>query len=565
MILRSASSRMIRVSAEPVAVKRFEQKVRTSPWRPALPALFFILLASAFIAYAGIQTDEALFGGPLCRSWQFYSIRISDYDLPLMNMPYIGTLKTLLYAPILLHARRPTAALIRWPVIVIGAITLVFLWGFVLSVHGRRAAWVASILLATDTSFLLTTTFDWGPVALQHLLLVAALFFAVRWFQSNSPAALAAAGFCCGLAFWDKAEFIWIFIGLFAGLFLFAKSIVRRLTWRRVALFSGALLLGALPLIVYNFAGDPQFGTLHSNPQFGSDLKPADFERKLTALRSTLQGSALFGYLVNEDWSPQPKSARTKLQRASFAVRRITGEHRRNALLPAFYAALVLLPLLWQTRARKVMCFSLVAMAVAWLVMAVTGGGGAAHHAVLLWPLPHIFMGVAFAEASKRVRFGKPALIAAVAFLVAANLLVTNQYLYQFIRDGPTTVWSNGIYAVANRLKQSAASQVVLPDWGMADSLCLLTHDRPPARLVDDTFLSDAKPPEQRQDDLRILSDPRAIWLEHAPGHEASPGINARILSAAHRAGFDPAITETYSDNNGRPMFQTVRFTPHNR
>jgi hypothetical protein len=556
---------MIRVSAEPVAVKRFEQKVHTSPWHAAFPALLFILLASAFIVYAGIQTDEALFGGPLCRSWQFYSIRIGRYDLPVMNMPYIGTLKTLLYAPILLHARRPAAALIRWPVIVIGAITLLFLWGFLLSVHGRRAAWVASILLATDTSFLLTTTFDWGPVALQHLLLVAALFFAVRWFHSNSSASLAAAGFCCGLAFWDKAEFIWIFTGVAAGLFLFATSIVRRLTWPRVALFSGALLLGALPLIIYNFAGDPKFGTLHANPQIGSDLKPADFVKKLGALHSTLDGSALFGYLVNEDWSPQPKPARTRLQRASFAVRRITGEHRRNALLPAFYAALLLLPLLWRTRARKAMCFSLVAMAVAWLFMAATGGGGAAHHAVLLWPLPHIFMGVAFAEASLRVRFGKPALIAAVAFLAAANLLVTNQYLYQFIRNGPTTVWSNGIYAVANRLKQSTASQVVLPDWGMADSLCLLTHDRPPARLVDDTFLSDAKPPVERQDDLRVLSDPQAVWLEHVPGDEASPGIDGKILSAAHLAGFDPVMIETYSDNNGRPIFQTLRFIPHNR
>ena len=139
-------------------------------------------------------------------------------------MSYNGALKTWIFAPVLLFSR-PTAALIRVPAIVVGGVTIV-LFGMLLDrVHGRRAAWTGSILLATDTLFLLTTTYDWGPVALQHLLLVAVMFFAVRWFQDGREGSLAAAAFCCGLAFWDKAVFVWIFSGMLAGLLLFVSAI----------------------------------------------------------------------------------------------------------------------------------------------------------------------------------------------------------------------------------------------------------------------------------------------------------------------------------------------------
>jgi hypothetical protein len=477
-----------------------------------------------------------------------------------MNMPYNGTLKTWLYAPILLHASHPNAALIRLPVIITGAATIVMFWGFLRRVHSRRAAWIGCILLATDTCFLLTTTYDWGPVALQHLLLVTVVFFAIHWFQTNAIASLAASGFCCGLALWDKAEFVWVFAGLIAGLLLFTPTIRLRLTPRHTAMALAGLFLGALPLIVYNITGNPKFGTLRANPQLGADLTAADFARKLQTLRTTLDGSTLFLYLVNEDWAPQPKSARTKIQRASFAIHRLTGKHRRNNMPLALYTALVLFPLLWRTRARRVMSFSLVAVVIAWLFMACTGGGGAAHHAILLWPLLHLFIAIAFTEASLHVRFGKWILVSAVAFLAVTNVMVTNQYLYQFIRNGASDAWSDGIYALAEHLKQSNASQIIMPDWGMTDSLCVLTHNSPGARVADDSFLSDTKSAAQREDDLQTLSDPRAIWLEHVPGHETFSGVNDRLVTTASRAGFEPVMLQTYLDSNGRAIFQTLRF-----
>lgn len=523
--------------------------------------MFFFLLALMFTGYAGVQTDEATFAAPLFRTWRFFEIPVGSYKVPLMNMSYYGALKTWLYATIGFISH-PTAEWIRVPAIVIGAITILVFWRLLLRVHSRRAAWVGSILLATDTSFLLTTTFDWGPVALQHLMLVAAMFFAVRWYQTARSSSLAMAAFCCGLGLWDKAVFIWVLAGLLVGLTLFIAGIRERLTWRVMAMVPLALVLGALPLIVYNLAGDQKFGTIRSSVNAGPKLGWEQARLDLRTLQSTWNGSALFGYIVNEDGAPLPRPPRSQLERASFKVRAWAGEHRRNVMGLALVAAMLLLLVLWRTPARRPMLFCLITFSVAWLYMVMSGGGVAAHHAVLFWPLPHLLVAVAFAEGSRQVRFGKWALAVVLGFLAVNNLLVTNQYLYQLIRDGAGDVWTDAIFPLASGLKDSNASQIVLADWGLADSLCVLNEDKPPVRSADYPFMADNDSPDQRKADLELLADSKAVWVEHTAGHENPPGANGRFLNAARRAGFDPVTLQTYYDRNGRPMFRTLRSTP---
>jgi hypothetical protein len=161
-------------------------------WAAAALGTFFLLLGSVFVGYAGVQTDEALFAGPLCRSWRFLLFKCGGLQrFRFMNMQYNGALKTWLYAPILLHDGYPNAALLRMPAIFMGAVTIVMFWGLLRRAHSYLAAWAGCILLVTDTSFLLMTTYDWGPVVLQHLLLVSAMYFGVRWYQTNATLSLA--------------------------------------------------------------------------------------------------------------------------------------------------------------------------------------------------------------------------------------------------------------------------------------------------------------------------------------------------------------------------------------
>ena len=158
------------------------------------------------------------------------------------------------------------------------------------------------------------------------------------------------------------------------------------------------------------------------------------------------------------------------------------------------------------------------------------------------------------------LRFGEWLLAAIVGFLAITNVLVTNQYLYQFIRNGAGGVWTDAGFPLAAALEQTSATQIVLNDWGLNDSLCVLDEGKPPVRQADDPFLAAAESPEQKQENLRILEDENAIWVEHTPPYESSAGINDRLLNAARRAGFAPVPLATYRDRNGRTIFQTLRF-----
>src|ERR1700692_3534401 len=96
-------------------------------WGGVLCALSFLIIGCAFAGYPGIQTDEAMFAGPLFRAWRFFSVRLFHHHIPVMTMSYNGTLKTWLYAPLLL-TWPPGAALIRVPVVLMGAVTILVFW-----------------------------------------------------------------------------------------------------------------------------------------------------------------------------------------------------------------------------------------------------------------------------------------------------------------------------------------------------------------------------------------------------------------------------------------------------
>jgi hypothetical protein len=314
------------------------------------------------------------------------------------------------------------------------------------------------------------------------------------------------------------------------------------------------LCLGAAPLIYYNLSTDPRFLTFRSNTKF----TPNHFAERFELLRRTWNGRALFGYMVYES-SEHPSSPRGVLERASFGLHRATGDRHNGYFEPALVASLLLFPLLWRTPARKALLFAAMASAAAWVAMVLLDGGGSAHHAILLWPLPQWFVAISLAEASRHVRFGKWALGAAVAFLMGASLLVANQYLYQFIRNGAAGSWTNAIYPLSAALRQTQASQLGLVDWGFQDPLSFLNQEKPSERVIADPFMPAGEPAPQRQADLELLFDSHAVWVTHAPGSEISPGINDRWLRVAQLAGLRPVALGTFCDRNGRPIFQTFR------
>ncbi len=492
-------------------------------------SLLFVLAGLAFYPLAGLEDDEAMFASALYNQTAIvHSVKLFGHRVPVMLMSYLGTLKTWIYAPVF-RFWKPSLASIRIPNLLLGALTILLFYRLLLRIAGERAAVVGCVLLAADTTWFLTTCFDWGPVVLQHLLLVSgALSLARR--------SLFAGFLLFGLALWDKAIFVWILSGMaVAAMLVFPRELRRAFTWRNAAIAALAFCLGAAPLIRYNVR--QPFATFKGNAAFDAGSLPEKFETG----GATLSGQALFGYL-----------ARTNSEQG--------GGYFGYALL----AALLLTPLIWNTPARRPILFALIAILVAWAQMLFTkGAGDSPHHVILLWPFPTLILAVTFAEASTRARLGKPLLAAAVVFLAVTSALVTREYFVCLVRNGPGVVWTDAIYPLSERLKQLHTKAIYLNDWGMLNGLTTLSMGELPLRVVNNPLAKQGVDSEDRRVVLARISETGAVFVSHADGIEIYKGINAKLVALAGEGGYRREPISEVADRNGRKIFEVFRFIRH--
>ncbi|MEO5924726.1 MAG: glycosyltransferase family 39 protein [Bryobacteraceae bacterium] len=471
-------------------------------------------------------------------------------NIPVMEMSYLGSLKSFLYLPILqiLGANLWT---IRLPMVLLGS-TTIFVFYKLTTNLGRNVACLGAFLLATDPLFLMTNTFDWGPVALEHFFLVTGCWAIYRFGTVGEKSGsiwhsrdrfLALGCFCFGLALWNKAIFLWALAGLSVGTVLaFWPWLRREFTLRNLKIAAAAFLLGASPFVYYNLRHP--LATFQEN----AHLEPEAVPGKWVQLEAGLQGNSLFGYIASEEWMepPKPTPALTASIRQAFGPRRDTG----------FYyvlgGLLLLVPLWWRSRAAW---FSLLFMAVAWTWMALTHDAGAsAHHVVLLWPFP-----ILFACAALRRLPGLVVGLAGVA-LVGSNLLVVNQYFYQLQRNGGFNTFTDAILPLSSAV--DASSTLYITDWGLFDSLNLLHRGRLQLRLASGPLTPDSPSPEEVADVQRMLQDPKALYLGHVKALEVYPNVGAHLDAQAKAAGLRREVVRTISDSNDRPIFEISRVVP---
>jgi hypothetical protein len=531
-------------------------------WPAAILSLLFFCLGLAFLPLVGIQDDEVFFSTAVFHipNSTVFGAHVFNLQVPLMLLSYLGALKSWIYTPIL-YGIPPSYLTIRLPVLLMGTLTIwLFTW-FLEKAHGRTVALVGGVLLATDTVYLLTTCFDWGPVALQHLLALAGMALLLKFTCAGKQSTLFWGFFCFGLALWDKALFLWLFSGLVvAAVAVFPRELWARTSAKNLGIAVAGLTIGALPLAAYNLASN--FETFHSNSSF----LLSQFPSRLHALRITWDGETLFGYMIHAPWAPgMPRNPETALEKISATVHSLAGSryHYHNEMAPAFWLALALLPMLWTTRVRKTMLFCLVAMLVAWLQMALTKDAGlGAHHVVLLWPLPHWFVAVALVEAAgwRKLAWrnaGAILLASAVGFLAVDNLLLTNEYFYQLAAYGPSRSWSDAIFRLSEEAGHVQADALVVDDWGILNQLVTLHRNQLPILLAGQSFLAPELSQSARDWCIQRLEED--IWIGHTPQFQQWAGNDER-MSRALAAGFEKHMIDTVQDRNGRPVFEIFRF-----
>jgi hypothetical protein len=383
------------------------------------------------------------------------------------------------------------------------------------------------------------------------------MFLLLGFYQQRSHRWLAWGCFLLGLAMWDKALAAWMLGGIFLALIIiFPKQIVRVTTLRRVAISVLFFVLGALPLIVYNI--EKPLATFRGNASWDT----SDLAGKGRLLAATVDGHALFGWLNNEEWQTRdPHLPHGALQSASARISALAGHPRHSLLLYALGLAL-LLATLARGHALRAILFALLAMALAWAQMAVTANaGGSVHHAILIWPLPQMVIAISFAAASRRLRrAGIPALAVVLAVLMVSGLLVTNEYHFLMMRNGGSRNWTDAIFRLADYMKRVSPSNVFCEDWGIMDSLRLLSRGKLPLIVGTDPFTRPAGNDAEREFLARAISGSGHIFINHTKDFEFFAGVNDKLVKYAADAGYRREVMAVIPDSNGRPVYEVYRF-----
>ncbi len=530
----------------------------TSPTRALqvlwIACIFFVCAGILAIPHLGIENDEALFAQGLYHPRaEMYAIHIGRSQIPIMLMSYVGALKSWVYGP-LLRTFGISLTTLRLPTLLAGVASIWLFFLLMRRIGGNRAAAIATVLLATDAQYLLTSCFDWGPVAFQHLLMAAGGLLLVRFYQERREFSLAAGCFLLGLAMWDKALAVWLLSGLtVGGLLTFPRQIVALITPRRIGIAVIALVIGAAPLLLFNATN--QWATFHGN--FERNTK--DVPGKALFLVRTFGGSGLFGWMTAEDAvTPQPHLPASAMARASANISALFGHPRQSLLLYAFALAILVAPFTGWINLRIVL-WCLIAMAVAWIQMAINQNtGGSIHHTILLWPLPQAVIGLSFGGLARRFdRAAVPA--AAVTALVAfSGVLVVNEYYSAMLRNGGAPAWDDAVVPMARYFERAPGYNVAFAmDWGIMEPVRLLERGR--VRLASGT---DALSPLDQAMLKSMVSDPRNLFIAHPARAEFFQGKNQQLQSFAASIGFAPQVVQQIADGYGRPFFEIYRFVP---
>jgi hypothetical protein len=518
----------------------------------ALCCVTFVAIGTFSVASLGVQTDEALFGAGIYGQFgRDNVVRIFHHDVPLMLMTYVGAAKSWIYRPIL--AIFPVSAYsVRIPALGIGAFTIWLFYRLLARTAGRTAALVGCALVATDPIFLLTTRWDWGPVAIQHFCLVGSLAALARFHQEQRARWLATGFLLLGVGLWDKAVFGWALAGIAAAAMVVLPRQLLRVAARprNIGIACAFFALGALPLLIYNVRH--RGVTFRANGHWSA----SGISGKAGLLKEMAQGQGLYYVIAADEHTSQTRRPATAAERLLVGLDDAFGQPRSNLAWLLWIAGLVLVPFLWRTRNGAVAAFAFIFCVVAWTCMALSGGGGSTHHAVLIWPMP--YMAIAPALAAAACRFGRPGkavLAASVCVAVASNLLVIATYYTHEIRNGGAPAWTDAFYSLSGELDRTHVRRVGLLDWGFSDNLLLFHQGR-----VERIPVSVPQNANARHFVMDLMTDPDTVFVTHAKPEDRFTRDTDEFLAYASENGFEPAEVRILRDRNGREAIELFRF-----
>jgi hypothetical protein len=231
-----------------------------------LAAFLFLLLTSPRLTGQGLHYDE-IFQAP--GSFAYKGVKpemfneLSIFGIPLLNMPYCGAIKSAIYG-LYLRLLNADFTVFSWRLtgiifVCLGLFAFLTLVGSRLPIIGL---FVFVFFFATDSTLILLSRFDFGPVDLAALfrLTLIALWVVGEISDKASRSNSFFLGFIVGIAVFEKLSSVVLVLPLTA-FFLLSE---RRRSIRHYGAGAVGLLVGSLPLIFVNLYSFLAMGKLVS-------------------------------------------------------------------------------------------------------------------------------------------------------------------------------------------------------------------------------------------------------------------------------------------------------------
>ncbi len=426
----------------------------------------YVLIALFHIRNPGLYYDESLFvnaalGAP--DNDDFVSYRI--FGVPVMNFPYVGALKSFVYAPIFAIFGVSLLS-IRLPAVLLSAGTIIMIYGLLGRFIPRWIAAVTTAFIAIDTAFVLMTRVDEGPIVLMLLLKVAAIYALVRSLQTNSWRFFSFSLVLLALGVWDKLNFIWIVVGLGAASIVYWRALLR--LWRThpaIIFLSGAIFLAVMGFFYYSLI----------HPLLGWQSKPnLNLISRFGTISELCKQS--FNGRFFCDWVFEHNVCRPAIcpiwlvplslimAIISYAALRMKGGERRQA--DDTFIALAFFVILYST-----MLFEIVITSQAW----------AAHHIMVLWPFQYIIFAISLTILGLAIpveirRSAIAVFLIGLCVWAGINTFRTIDMLCAFKTQPLKAIWSNEIYDLAKyvRAHGKEADSIISVDWGTHNQVSAL-------------------------------------------------------------------------------------------
>ena len=465
-------------SLPPSAPEPTRRRPKTAWWAGAIvggSVVFFVTVASLWLDRPGLYMDETNFvdaalGGHFDHQIYVYQ-RLGG--LPLLIIPYIGTVKAAIYAPIF-ALWGVSVSTVRIPVIVISAGTLVVTYFMGRQVIGRWSALLV-LLMGTCPTFIFMSKLDWGPIVVAMFVTVLLLLAFLRYVRTGRIGWLWVLFGTVLVGVFDKQNFLWLVFAVGVG----AVLMYRRRIWQLARERAEATLV-AVAAFALCFLFELAFVLPNLSSGNGSSLQEP-FSHLAFAwglYERTVGYSEVVGFFTGHAVS-QPiwmdfQWVFSVAALAVLALRRRRGPLPDPAVVPARAAV-----------------FFLIVFGVMLLEVAATKQATGPHHVIELLPYPTLVLlcsVVAVVRSGPAFRTASFAIVAAgLGVVLVAQAVSTAQYLSLMQQPGRlTALFSTGVYRDAAFLNANAGGvdQIVSAGWGPGTPLFSLAcpKDRPKYR-----------------------------------------------------------------------------------